>query len=71
VSVCSELKTFWNVNNKDCKAKEKNESPNHHKFDIDPLTRDERIRYGIPLNKAQTLVLKKTVLDLVSKLTMF
>lgn len=37
-------------------------------WDIDPLTRDERIRYGIPLNEEQPYLLKKS-LDLASDLT--
>jgi hypothetical protein len=37
-------------------------------FDIDPLTRDERIRYGIPLNEEQKFLLKKS-LQLASDLT--
>ena len=38
-------------------------------WDIDPLTREERIRYGIPLNEEQKSLLKKS-LDLASDLTL-
>ena len=37
-------------------------------WDIDPLARDERIRYGIPLNEEQKSLLKKS-LELASDLT--
>ena len=37
-------------------------------FDIDPLTREERIRYGIPLKDEQTSLLKKA-LELAGELT--
>jgi len=37
-------------------------------WDIDPLTRDERMRYGIPLKEEQNLLLKKS-LGLASELT--
>ena len=37
-------------------------------FDIDPLTRDERIRYGIPLKDEQASLLEKS-LELAGELT--
>ena len=37
-------------------------------WDIDPLARDERIRYGIPLKEEQRVLLRKS-LELASKLT--
>ena len=37
-------------------------------FDIDPLTKEERIRYGIPLKEEQASLLEKS-LDLAGELT--